>query len=108
MYILSDGKVTTAGDEETGPERQRWARGKEFLLSSIAMSFGLGKIWRFPFIVYNNGGAAFLIPYVVVHLLIGKPIYLLEVCIGQFMSRGPVKVWAISPALQGKLTTGNV
>jgi hypothetical protein len=24
------------------------------------------------------------------------------------MSRGPVKVWAISPALQGKLTTGNV
>jgi len=100
--------VTTAGDEESEPQRQQWANGVEFVMSLIAMSVGLGNIWRFPFIAFNNGGGAFLIPYIVVLFLIGKPLYYLEVCIGQFVSGGPVKVWALSPAMKGKLTAGNV
>ena len=77
-------------------------------MAALAMSAGLGNIYRFPYIAYDNGGGAFLIPYVVVHILIGKPIYYLEACIGQFVSRGPVKVWALCPALKGKLKAGNV
>ena len=44
----------------------------EFLLSCIAMSVGLGNVWRFPFTAYENGGGAFLIPYIVVLLMIGE------------------------------------
>jgi solute carrier family 6 amino acid transporter-like protein 5/7/9/14 len=72
------------------------------------MAVGLGNIWRFPFIAFNNGGGAFLIPYLIVLFVIGKPMFFLEVSIGQFVSGGPVKVWALSPALKGKLTAGNV
>jgi len=99
--------VTTDEDDE-GPVRQQWSNGVEFLMSLIAMAVGLGNIWRFPFIAFSNGGGAFIIPYIVVLFLIGKPIYYLEVCIGQFVSGGPVKVWVLSPALRGKLTAGIV
>lgn len=100
--------MTTSGDEESGPQRQQWTNGTDFIMSCIAKTIGLGKIWRFPYIVFYNGGVAFLIPYFVAHMLIGKPLYKLEMCIGQFVSGGPVKVWALSPALKGKLTAGNV
>jgi solute carrier family 6 amino acid transporter-like protein 5/7/9/14 len=100
--------VTTDEDEESGPQRQQWASGMEYIMSCIAMSFGLGKIWRFPYLTYTNGGVAFIIPYVLAHFFISKPLYYFEMCIGQFVSRGPVKVWALSPALKGKLTAGNV
>jgi solute carrier family 6 amino acid transporter-like protein 5/7/9/14 len=65
------------------------------------MSVGLGNIWRFPYIAFNNGGGAFLIPYIVVLFLIGKPLYYIEMTIGQFVAGGPVKVWALAPALKG-------
>ena len=38
-----------------------------------------GNVWRFPFVAYEKGGGAFLIPYLFVLILIGRPIYFLEV-----------------------------
>lgn len=72
-------------------------------MSCIAMSVGLGNVWRFPFTALDNGGGAFLIPYLIVLFLIGKPIYYLEMVIGQFSSRGSVKVFDLCPAMKGKL-----
>ncbi|KAJ2946052.1 hypothetical protein O0L34_g4971 [Tuta absoluta] len=83
------------------PERVMWGNQIEFLMSCIAMSVGLGNIWRFPIIAYENGGGAFLIPYILVLLLIGKPMYYLEGVLGQFSSRNSVKVWALNPAMRG-------
>ncbi|XP_061391730.1 sodium-dependent nutrient amino acid transporter 1-like [Musca vetustissima] len=82
-------------------EREQWGKGVEFLMSCIAMSVGLGNVWRFPFTALDNGGGAFLIPYLVVLFLIGKPIYYLEMIIGQFSSRGSVKVFDLCPAMRG-------
>ncbi|XP_021912916.1 sodium-dependent nutrient amino acid transporter 1-like isoform X1 [Zootermopsis nevadensis] len=90
-----------ANDEDGGPERQQWSHGVEFLMSCIAMSVGLGNIWRFPYTAFRNGGGAFLIPYIVVLFLIGKPLYYIEMSIGQFVSGGPIKAWSLSPALKG-------
>lgn len=66
------------------------------------MSVGLGNIWRFPFTAYENGGGAFLIPYVIVLFIIGKPMYYLEMILGQFSSSGSVKVWELNPLLRGE------
>jgi solute carrier family 6 (neurotransmitter transporter, glycine) member 5/9 len=40
--------------------RGNWGRGIEFLLSCIAMSVGLGNVWRFPFIALANGGGMYI------------------------------------------------
>lgn len=88
-------------DEDEGEERQQWSHPIEFLLSCIAMSVGLGNVWRFPMTAYENGGGAFLIPYLIVLTFIGRPLYFLELAIGQFSSSGGVKVWDIVPAVRG-------
>ncbi|CAK1596154.1 unnamed protein product [Parnassius mnemosyne] len=87
--------------EDNEPERAMWGNQIEFLMSCIATSVGLGNVWRFPFVAYQNGGGAFLIPYIIVLLLIGKPMYYLEGVIGQFSSRNSVRIWALSPAMKG-------
>ncbi len=63
-------------------ERAVWDNQIEFLLSCIAMSVGLGNVWRFPFTAYENGGGTFLIPYLIVLFGIGKPLYYLEMSLG--------------------------
>ncbi|XP_044731735.1 sodium-dependent nutrient amino acid transporter 1-like isoform X2 [Chrysoperla carnea] len=83
-------------------ERPEWGNGLEFLMSCIAMSVGLGNIWRFPFTAFENGGGAFLIPYIIVLILIGRPMYYMEMLLGQFSSRGPSKMYdELSPGFVG-------
>jgi len=95
-YILEHTK-----GEKTEQDRQQWSNPIEFLLSCIAMSVGLGNVWRFPFTAYENGGGAFLIPYLVVLMLIGRPLYFMELTIGQFSSSSSVKVWNMVPVARG-------
>nr|XP_053649624.1 sodium-dependent nutrient amino acid transporter 1-like [Cherax quadricarinatus] len=83
------------------PETEKWYSSREFLLSSIAMSVGLGNVWRFPFVALENGGGAFLILYILVIIFIGRPLYYMELCMGQFSSSGSIKVWDLSPAFRG-------
>ena len=52
--------------------------------------------------MFRNGGGAFLIPYLIVLTLIGRPLYFLELAMGQFSSSGSVKVWNMVPAARGK------
>lgn len=83
MYSVEESKKNSESSESetaanatantTDPENQRenWGNSLEFLMSCISVSVGLGNIWRFPFTAYENGGGAFLIPYIVVLFLIG-------------------------------------
>lgn len=83
-------------------ERTKWGNSVEFLLSCISMSVGLGNVWRFPFVAFDNGGGAFLIPYLIILILIGRPLYFLEMVLGQFSSSGSVKVWSVVPLAKGR------
>ena len=75
-----DAEAPTAGEDSheggaktgEGKERETWDRPIEFLLSCIAMSVGLGNFWRFPTTAYENGGGAFLLPYLLVLFFIGR------------------------------------
>lgn len=67
----------------------------------MAMSVGLGNIRRFPFVAYENGGGAFLIAYLVVVVLVGRPIFMLELAVGQLSSSGQVGVWDMAPLFRG-------
>lgn len=101
-FSKSDNPIDNDGTAKEEPGRDQWGKGIEFLMSCIAMSVGLGNVWRFPFVALANGGGAFLIPYLIVLFLVGRPIYYLEMCIGQFSSRGSVQVYDFAPALRGK------
>ncbi|KAH7945813.1 hypothetical protein HPB49_016004 [Dermacentor silvarum] len=80
--------------------REKWSSHMEFLCSCIGNSVGLGNLWRFPYVAYKNGGAAFLVPYVVINMLVGRPIYYLELLLGQFSSSGPLGAFRLSPMFQ--------
>jgi neurotransmitter:Na+ symporter, NSS family len=63
-------------------ERSKWGTNLGFLLAAIGSAVGLGNIWRFPYVAYENGGGAFLIPYFVALFTAGIPILMLEFALG--------------------------
>lgn len=82
---------------------ETWGKDIEFLLSCISLSVGLGNVWRFPFTALENGGGAFVIPYLIVLFLVGKPVYYLEMVMGQFSNRGSIKIFQLAPAMRGMI-----
>lgn len=98
--ILSDNNsIATTSDAET---RVRWNKKLDFLLSIIGFAVDLANIWRFPYLVYKNGGGVFLIPYSIMLIFGGIPLFFLELCLGQFVKKGPITVWnKICPAMKG-------
>ncbi|HDP98322.1 MAG TPA: sodium-dependent transporter [bacterium] len=64
----------------------RWA----LLLAALGMAIGTGNIWRFPRIVAQNGGAVFLIPWVIFLFLWSIPLLITELSIGKSTRLGPV------------------
>ncbi len=62
--------------------REQWTGQTGFILSAIGSAVGLGNIWRFPGVAYENGGGAFLVPYLVALLTAGIPILLLDYAVG--------------------------
>uniref|UniRef100_A0A8C0D7L6 Transporter n=1 Tax=Balaenoptera musculus TaxID=9771 RepID=A0A8C0D7L6_BALMU len=103
--VLPGSLATSAVQEdEQGDEnkaRGNWSSKLDFILSMVGYAVGLGNVWRFPYLAFQNGGGAFLIPYLMMLALAGLPIFFLEVSLGQFASQGPVSVWKAIPALQG-------
>ncbi|MFC1475694.1 sodium-dependent transporter [Candidatus Zixiibacteriota bacterium] len=66
-------------------QRERWDNRTAFILASIGSAIGLGNIWRFPFVCYENGGGAFLIAMLVALFTAGIPLLILEFSLGHKM-----------------------
>ncbi|XP_064646770.1 sodium- and chloride-dependent glycine transporter 1-like isoform X1 [Lineus longissimus] len=94
-----DQPVKKGGDENA--ERGNWGGQIEFILTCVGYAVGLGNVWRFPYLCYQNGGGAFLIPYVIMLLVVGLPLFYMELAFGQFASLGPITIWRINPLFKG-------
>ncbi|KAG1697898.1 Sodium- and chloride-dependent GABA transporter 2 [Nymphon striatum] len=82
--------------------RPQWSGKLDFILSALGVAVGLGNIWRFPYICFKNGGAVFLIPYVIMLVFVGIPLYFLELALGQFCGKGAIETWSQSvPIFRG-------
>lgn len=87
----------------SAPPRAEWTGQLGFIISAIGSAVGLGNIWRFPGVAYENGGGAFLIPYIVALLTAGIPILFLDYAIGhRFRGSAPLAL----RRLAGKLGEG--
>ncbi|WP_049926427.1 sodium-dependent transporter [Halopiger goleimassiliensis] len=70
--------------------RETWATRAGFILAAVGSAVGLGNIWRFPFQVGQEGGAAFLLIYLLFIVLVGFPAILVEFVVGRRTERNPV------------------
>lgn len=70
--------------------RPRWVSRTVFLFAAIGSAVGLGNVWRFPYLAGKYGGGAFLVPYAIALAIIGFPLLMLELAIGQKMQQGVV------------------
>ena len=74
-------------------DKNEWGSNLSFILAMIGSAVGLGNIWRYPYVLYSNGGGAFYIPYIVAILLMGIPFLILEYGVGyDFKSSFPKAV----------------
>ncbi|XP_039174793.1 sodium-dependent serotonin transporter-like isoform X1 [Crotalus tigris] len=83
-------------------ERETWSKKIDFLLSVIGYAVDLGNVWRFPYICYQNGGGAFLIPYTIMAIFGGIPLFYMELALGQYHRHGCISIWRkVCPIFKG-------
>lgn len=63
--------------------RGQWQSRTSFILAAVGSAVGLGNVWRFPYVAYQSGGGAFLIPYFIALFTAGIPMLILEMGLGQ-------------------------
>lgn len=68
--------------------REQWSSRAAFIVAAVGSAIGFGNVWRFPSLAFRYGGGAFFVPYVLALLLIGVPLLLLEVAVGQYYQTG--------------------
>jgi len=71
-------------------ERGVWSSKLGFILAAAGSAVGLGNIWRFPTEVAQNGGAAFLVIYLICCFIVGFPVMVAELTIGRSTEKNPV------------------
>ena len=71
-------------------KREHWGSKTGFILAAAGSAIGLGNIWKFPYIAGENGGASFIIVYLICIAIIGLPVLIAEILIGRTTQRDPV------------------
>ena len=72
----------------------QWSSRMGFVLAAVGSAVGLGNIWKFPYMVGQSGGAAFVAVYLVCIALIGLPIIVAEWMIGRRGQKNPINSMA--------------
>ena len=74
--------TSSAGAATQSADRGAFRGRTAFIFAAIGSAVGLGNIWRFPAVAYDNGGGAFILPYLVALLTAGIPLLFLDYAIG--------------------------
>lgn len=82
----------TALNPQKNQRRGSWRNRIAFYLLAVGSACGLGNIWRFPYVVGDNGGGAFLLIYVLLSLTVGLSVLIAELIIGQTTDASLLKI----------------
>jgi NSS family neurotransmitter:Na+ symporter len=73
-----------------GNVRESWGSRIGFILAAAGFAIGLGNIWRFPYLVGEYGGGAFLLLYIAIIIVIGIPLFYVEAGLGRKAQAGAI------------------
>ncbi len=75
--------------------RGTWSGRLGFILAAAGSAVGLGNLWKFPYITYENGGGAFVLVYLGAIVLVGLPVMMAEILLGRRAERNPVGAFRV-------------
>ena len=88
---LSSSQAPLSSTEGSSPTRSAFSSRLGFVLAAAGSAVGVGNIWGFPTQVAENGGAAFILVYLVMVVLLAYPMLVAELTIGRLSKSNPVK-----------------
>ena len=77
-------------------KRESWSGRYGAIMAMAAMAVGLGNVWRFPYMLGQNGGGAFLVAYMVILFLIGIPLAIVEAGFGKGIGKGTIDSFGVA------------
>ena len=83
-FSIERMRVSAMSNEiETQQETKQWGSRFGYIMVAAGAAVGLGNIWKFPYLAYNNGGGAFMIGFIVCAILLAYPMVKIETAIGR-------------------------
>lgn len=73
--------------------REQWQTRTGFIVAAAGSAVGLGNIWKFPYMAGENGGAAFILIYLVLVFTLGFSVLMAEQAIGRATQHRPVSAF---------------
>ena len=74
-------------------ERERLSSRLGFILLSAGCAIGIGNVWKFPYMVGQNGGGIFVLLYLFFLFVIGIPVLTIEFSLGRASQKSPVRIY---------------
>lgn len=84
-------------------EQQQWGSRVGYILATIGMAFGLGAIWRFPYVAAESGGGAFVLMFTILTIVIAIPAGLAELAFARKTKGGPIVSFKMALEKKGAL-----
>lgn len=78
---------------QTKCDRDGFATKLGVLTATLGSAVGLGNIWKFPYMTGENGGATFLVVYILCTLLVGLPVMISEIMLGRYGKANVIATW---------------
>ncbi len=76
-------------------KRAQWGSRAGFILAAAGSAIGLGNLWKFPYITYENNGGAFVLVYLAAIVVVGTPIMVAEILLGRRSQHNAVGAFRI-------------
>lgn len=93
--------LSAAADPGAPAPGNQWSSRLTFILAAVGSAVGLGNVWKFPYIVGENGGGAFVLVYLLCIALIGVPVLTAEILAGRRGGASPIRSFGIMAARDG-------
>lgn len=76
-------------------QRERLGSRLGFILLSAGCAIGIGNVWKFPYMVGQNGGGAFVLVYLLCLILIGVPVMTMEFAMGRASQKSSATMYKV-------------